>query len=399
MKINKFLSITFLVIVTLFIQCLDKNNEEGVNKANLHNSHRENEVEFLDLPKNSSGALNVSSFADTVIYLPLETSSRSYIENIEHIWFNDSIIIVNTRSKLLLFQRNGSFVKQIGKSGSGPGEYGMIFNFDVINDTIHFSSTGKRSLSKYTLNGDFCGEVQIDGQAVYFNNVSNERLAWYHYEQGEINIFNQSFTRADTIIVEYGVSKGRYNYVYLDPFMTYFQKTSSGLLFNNYLSDTIWEITDRGKEPKYILNIRDQILPKEKQIEFSNSDFEKWKQTAKRYKMTHLISFQNSVVIFQKNYSESKISSIYIQNRKTKEVKKFDSSYMIEDMVSQRKVSNFIFTNNPNFIVAEIYPYELSEYQIEDGDSRIKKPHSLWLDLIRDIDKNDNPILVLIKVL
>jgi hypothetical protein len=72
---------------------------------------------------------------------------------------------------------------------------------------------------------------------------------------------------------------------------------------------------------------------------------------------------------------------------------------MIEDMVSQRKVSNFIFTNNPNFIVAEIYPYELSEYQIEDGDSRIKKPHSLWLDLIRDIDKNDNPILVLIKVL
>lgn len=400
MKISKFVSSTFLVFIALFIQCVGKGNEESVNQTNSQTTPHETEVEFLNLPKNSSGNLNVSSFADKVICIPLETSSKSYIDNIEQIWLNDSIILINTKSKLLKFERNGRFVKQIGKNGSGPGEYGMIFNFNVINDTIVFSSTGKRSLIKYTLNGKFCGEVQIGGQAVFYNNISNKRFVWYHHAQGKINIFNQNFTKADTITVEHNVSKKRYNFVYRDSFMTYFQKTSSEeLLFNNYLSDTIWKITDRGKNPEYILNIRDQNLPKQKQIEYSNGDFEKWKQTAKQYKMTHLLSFQNNLVIFQKYYYDTKVSAIYIQNKKTKEIKKYDSAYMLEDMISQQKISNFIFSNNPDYIIGEIYPYEIIDYQAEENESGIKKDHEVWLDLIRDVDKNDNPILVLIKVL
>ena len=82
-------------------------------------------------------------FADTVLYVPLETTLESLVGNIKQIWTNDSLILINCmQQELMMFKINGEFVGRVGKIGRGPGEYVSVFCFDVILDTVYISSSG-----------------------------------------------------------------------------------------------------------------------------------------------------------------------------------------------------------------------------------------------------------------
>ncbi|MCG8308507.1 MAG: 6-bladed beta-propeller, partial [Cytophagales bacterium] len=339
-----------------------------------------------------------SYFADTVIYIPLETTKESYIKFLSQVWVDDSLILINDSQRLLMFSLDGKYIRQIGKRGKGPGEYGMIFNFVVVQDTIYISSTGKKSLLKYALDGNFYKEIYFRDQPVFFNTTHDDRLAWYHRIQGKIYVHNKKLNMADTLQIEHNVSSGRYKYMYGGQFMTYFQKTRSKLLFNNYVSDTIWCINQESKEPAFILGMKEKLLPKEKQIEFYEGDFERWRKAAKPYNMVHLIPFSSLMFIFEKYWSEKEYSAIYIQDRHTKEMVKYKASFVYDDLVGFQKLPNFIFTFSSEYLIAGLYPVEIHK-EVDNNYYYLKEKASpLWLNQMKTIDENDNPILVLIKV-
>ncbi len=99
-------------------------------------SDRTQAPEVLNLPPAGEDLLNVSNFADTVLYVPLETTEESLIGNISGLWINDSIMLVSTGNRLLMFSESGKYMHQVGSNGRGPGEYNYIYHFDVIRDTI-----------------------------------------------------------------------------------------------------------------------------------------------------------------------------------------------------------------------------------------------------------------------
>ncbi|MCG8308456.1 MAG: 6-bladed beta-propeller [Cytophagales bacterium] len=395
MKIDIFF--TILIIVLKQASCTYNKNVEVIECTKTFNDNQK--VEFLKFPEIGEDTLKASFFADTVIYIPLETTNESLIQTIrKQIWVGDSIILINNRFNLLMFLRSGEFVRKIGKRGKGPGENQSIFCFDILRDTIHLSSSGKRSLIRYTMDGDFCDEIQFNGQPFYFNSTTNNEFAWYNFSKGEIYVYNEDLNRADTIVIEHGVTEGRYKFVHYSRHMPYFQKTATGLLFNNYLSDTVWAITKGEKEPAFILNMNDKLLPWEKQVEFCEGDFKKWQQIAKSYEIVHLIPFSRYIIIFQKHWIEKSFSAIYLQNRLTREIERYNTSFIYDDMVGWQKLSNFIFTGSTDFLVAVIYPHELQEDLNSNRENIKERAPPIWLNQMKSIDENDNPILVLIKV-
>jgi len=300
---KKIILLAILIIALFAVKCSNK-KANPVNKSEAKNKIA---TQILHFPESGEDTLKASYFADTVIYIPLETTKESFLDNIKQVWMNDSVILICCyRAGLLMFQRDGKFLRKIGKDGRGPGEYGLIFNFDVIDDTIYISSSARRSLLRYKFDGTFCDEVKFKYAPVYFNNTVDQKLACYFREEGKVLVYNKSFYTPDTIVVEYGVTKGRYRYMFGDPgFMTHFQKTPSALLFNSYMSDTIWNITGNKKEPAFILDMKDKLLPYDKQFEFCKGDFDGWDKMAKAYQLVHLIPFSSWMFVFQKHWTDT----------------------------------------------------------------------------------------------
>lgn len=403
---KKLIPFALLIIVLVLVNC-------SGNKTSLDNKSEINDhisLQLLSYPESGDDTLKTSYFADTVIYTPLETTKESFIDFIYQLWMNDSVILINNQgSGLLMFHQSGKFIKQIGKKGRGPGEYGSIYHFDVIHDTIFVSSTGRRGFLRYTFDGTFCDEIKLNYEPVYFSTTADQKLACFVHAEGIVLVYNKGLHMSpDTITVEYGVTIDRYRYtVYLLSGYNYFQKTQTGLLFNSFLSDTVWNITGEKKEPAFILNMKDKLLPYDRQIEFSKGDFERFHKMANPYSFVHLIPFPSMSIIFQFHHTiyadDAGYEVIYLHNTKTGEIKKFSTSYIYDDIVSKQKLSNerltYFYPISPkDYLVTSKKPLDVLKYLDQNKENSKGVPSLLWLNQMKTITADDNPIIVKIRI-
>ena len=80
--------------------------------------------------------LNLSDYAKSVKYIPLETNDLVLITNIGSIRkLESAYVVIDSRpgltSRCLLFDENGTFIKSVGQQGQGPEEYTTIRSVDV----------------------------------------------------------------------------------------------------------------------------------------------------------------------------------------------------------------------------------------------------------------------------
>lgn len=68
--------------------------------------------------------INLSEIAKEISFIPLETISNCLLGDINSVnFYNDLIIVVDDLPQILLFQKDGKFIKKIGNVGKGPNEY------------------------------------------------------------------------------------------------------------------------------------------------------------------------------------------------------------------------------------------------------------------------------------
>lgn len=393
---NKCFSLYLIVILSLFVNCKQNKNpyDSGIDAKGDKDFPT-----IINLPETGSDTLKVSYFADTIIYVPLQTRKDNYIQILKQIWINDSIILVNSSDKLFLFLKNGKYIRQIGRKGKGPGEYARIFNFCVLRDTIYISSTGKRSLLRYKFDGTFCDEIQLNYQPVYFNITDDNKLACYNRAEGKIYLYNKGlFSPPDTVTAEYGVTIDRHKYSTYSPFMTYFHKSDESLLFTNYVNDTIWNISSEGKSPAYKINMHEKYLPHVKQIEFCKENFQRWEEIVKNYHFTHLVSFSSYSFIFQKQWMNPKNSAIYLENIKTGMINRYDTFYIYDDIVSNQEISYILYSNSTQYLIA-LEDAQTILKNIEQSKINLRKIHSQsFTNRMKNLTEMDNPVLIFIKI-
>lgn len=351
----------------------------------------------INLPKTGENKLNVSAFADTVMYIPLETNSKSLIRAILSVELTDKYILTCGFDQILLFSKDGKFIRQIGRNGKGPGEYANIFGFTVSKDTVYISSTGKRSLMKYTVTGDFVEEIPTPIQLVYFEVTPDNDVVCYDKHKGKLLYFDRKLHLVDSVTVDYNVSDKRELYAYGDTFDTYFQKSGQRLLFTNYMSDTIWEVSKRKKEIGYVTNLGDQLLPANYQVEYFNGDFERFKKKAAPFQKIKLFETPSNVFLLQKPWIGNSINAAYSHDRTTHTTQKLESPSIFDDLVSQCTLSLKFITNN--CIVSSRNPGSLlKELKQADQQKNTGAPSALFLQQMAKVKENDNPILVIVPV-
>lgn len=391
---KKFLIPLVFVIAVSSIRCTDKKSKHE-NRVEADNKIV---TQVINFPQSGEDILKVSYFADTVIYIPFETTPESLMDRIKQLWLNDSLIIVNCyKAGLLMFRIDGKFMRKIGKPGRGPGEYGLIFDFDVIQDTIYISSSGRRGFLRYAIDGTFCDEILLNYQPAYFSTTSDQKLACYDLNEGRVYVYNNSFKTPDTIIVEYGVTKGRYRYGHGETTQTYLQKSPSGLLFTDYMNDTVWNINANKKEPAYILNLNNR-LPRDKHIEFSNGNFKEWDDMAKNYSFVQLFPLSSWMFIIQKAWGpSSSYEALYVNNIKTGEITRYKKPFYYDDIVSRQYLYSFFFPYSEDYLVA-IGASGLIQVVAKTEIDPANPASPAFITQMKTVEFDDNPVIALIKL-
>ncbi len=96
-------------------------------------------IHFLDLAaiKDNPVKFGLKEFAAAIEYIPLETRPDVLLGSAKYWVGKDIIYVLTNEHRVLLFNRQGKFIRTIGARGKGPGE------FDSAND-IQVSSDGTR---------------------------------------------------------------------------------------------------------------------------------------------------------------------------------------------------------------------------------------------------------------
>lgn len=110
----------------------------------------------------------LSSVATEIQYVPLETNPSCLLSKISDLKLFNGNIFISDKKALYKFDSKGNFIQQIGRKGNGPGEYGMVFFFSIIektNEIILFSYPAGR-INIYDIeNGTYKRSFRLDFDA------------------------------------------------------------------------------------------------------------------------------------------------------------------------------------------------------------------------------------------
>ncbi len=395
---KKNLLLTVFIFLLIGVGCTSK--KDGNNSTQILTAKEDIKYPYnIDLPDKVQGDLTTSSIASEVKFIPLETNKMSLIGKGERIRINDSLIVISDWKKIFLFKKDGRFIRQIGTNGKGPGEYLMIFDFELKEDTILLTSTGKRSIIKYTLDGKFQEEIQVGNQLTHFSLNPNGHVVWYNQKKGELTFYDHTM-KPDNVIRPGNLDILPDRYSIYDTFDTYFQVSGNKLLFSNYFNDTVWNVSNGEKKAAYVFNLKDKLLPHEVLIKsYHDQDVDKFTKQAANYQKVNLFEGKNKLFIFQKTWAGNDLNAIYTHTFDTGITQRYTAPYIYDDMLSSMELR--IKSENQcseKFLISLVSPLKLVE-ELEKTDTEDKpEAYDSWKKQMRKVKYDDNPVIAIIKL-
>ena len=138
-------------------------------------SSNEKGITSFDIPKEVQPNFPLSEIAESVEYVSLETSEESFLSLIQDVkFYKDKIYVVNFPGKILVFDRSGKFLHQIGNEGEGPGEFFNLSSFviDEKSERLYLASGGR--LITYTLDNEYIVEKSFPFFIDYVEIIDNQ---------------------------------------------------------------------------------------------------------------------------------------------------------------------------------------------------------------------------------
>jgi len=212
--------------------------------------------------------IGLSTVADSIEYIPLETTQGSLIKEVHQVVLADSFIFVISQQKILQFNRKGKFLGPIGSLGKGPGEYLGLRDISVDNNQkiLFIFPNYTRKLIKYNYNNAFIGDIPLFSSdlASFVSFIGKNHFAafgvwappgWKTEDMFLAAILDSSgrvIQKIDTPLRQFENFVKRKDIQYRGTFLpAYFDSAAICL---GYGCDTVYALTHHSIEPKYILN-------------------------------------------------------------------------------------------------------------------------------------------------
>jgi hypothetical protein len=259
----------FSVVVFLLFFSYSCNNKSHAPKV-VQLSEFPVEIKISEAIANQKD-IKLSEIADSIVYIPLETSRNSpvgYIADFDYAPDN-YFILTSSATGILRFNGQGKFLNFIGKQGRGPGEYLPGSTFSVIENPpkLYVLSNFTKKLLEFDFDGNYSGQVlnAYKYQGDFFAITSDRFLFCLGTAEFPVLLTKESqlFTLKDKIYNTLGyVDNPIVSYPELGTISKDARVSGSvssffkglPLFHNNNTMDTIYSVRNDSIYPRYIIN-------------------------------------------------------------------------------------------------------------------------------------------------
>jgi len=190
----KIYSLAIKVAMILTVSCNNSNKGE----TNIIYSVK------LERDIDNISSVHLSNLGSKLQYIPLETNPACVIREISNLTVVDSFLFVSDNFRLLLFNKSGKFLQQIGTVGRGPGEYERVRDFAVSSSNKEIYVLTGREVLIYNFKGHFIRSFNLGFPCVQLVLSSNDELVIHR-----VNIPVASENYSLYILDRYGKVKTR----------------------------------------------------------------------------------------------------------------------------------------------------------------------------------------------
>lgn len=262
------LVVMILLIVLLLVSC--------DNKPRIKESLIAEGSTTVIKPKLDYSQLDISAILDTVKFVKLESTDKSFIGNINKvIVFEDRIYVLDIQtSSLFVFNMDGKFIFKISRIGRGPEEYIQLdfFDIDLENKQIVLTDLMGYWMLRYDLEGNYVSRKKIpfwiegvvpifnNGAVVYSNHRNNNSKLGQEY-----NIFYlDSLMQISKAYFPYKSSNfDNPRIKFITPQSGSFYTYNKSRYFFSPYKDQVYQITEEGLNPKYLFDFEGKAFNEE----------------------------------------------------------------------------------------------------------------------------------------
>ena len=320
--------------------------------------------------------------------------------------------------KLLLFDRNGKFIRQIGRIGRGPAEYVKIIDFATTmdHDTISIYDENIHAVLRYNKQGEFLNKVKIGSYFASMEIWKNKEFVMFtrrtvHFPKGtkisNFCVFNdkgkllyEDIFYDHTELLQ--TKKVRYNDLY--------QLEDGAINVQEFFNDTIFLYNGEQLTPRFYFDFKEHALPEELKKSFLEKSQGDYRKFIKQVEDTRYLNNWSSIwfenddfIATTRNMGFSQEYTIFIDKRNN------------HHQIFKRMVQNFAWGMLPeivgitqnsksNELVYVIAPHSLklmkgkANKPFEEFKQQYPKQGLIFEEAISNIKLEDNPVLVFAKL-
>jgi len=393
--------IIIVILTLLYVSCQNVKDKTDFPRIDITRGIQKDENIFL------------SSISDKISYIPLETTSESLISSIKEIVFSDNyILVLDNLDKMLLFNHEGRFMRQIGKKGHGPFEYIYTSNavFSENGEEVYLFDGASLKMIKYkTSTGEGVNEVRINRFIPRsFKLLNDTTLAFYCSAASflsfgsfyHIFLLNTNFNIIDSLYYRYDLLSN--NELGLRGWgITGIYKQNNKLYFWDSDTDTIYCLDKYRKvDASFVFSYDKFYMPlsiRHTQDFFRNSE--------------NYFFYDNVIETDNYFFIDGVYQGRYMKNILYDKIDNISCNVVFNYNIYDKGFHNDLDGGIPfwpkgkisdNIVYDVISPYELKRIINNDYFKTIpikdKKKHTELISLISQSSLTDNPIIIIVRL-
>ncbi|MDL2265933.1 6-bladed beta-propeller [Parabacteroides sp. OttesenSCG-928-G21] len=386
---------TLFVILLILTSFICNVNSQNIQRINIGKNI------------NTKQSLNLSAIASSVEYIPLETTDDCLLAaDILQIEFIDDEIFLCDGYYIYRFNKQGRFLKKIGKHGQGPGEYRQIITSFILNKnnkTITvFDNLGKRSFIVYTTDGDYVKEYKSEftgGEKRYLTNdlylVYNSS---FHYTNTKGTYGHDLILMDDNGKIrhkyKYTMPEGRRYGVMIYPAIFYFFQGK--MIYKNPFDEIIYSVNEKDKTPLYVFDLgRYDDLKDEEDftitLDRNGTPIVKSNASAKERLAIYRLSETEQYLYIVYNKGNDSFRGVFDKSKLQFYNIYTDNTYGITDDINKGFHFWPILGIQHDTMIDYKRAHEFKELNPNKVEEKLRR-------VINDLDEEDNPVIILAKI-